>query len=225
MSKEVLIKRGDAKIQEEGNGQQSALSARQGLLAAKLESITERRKQAATIELAGPQDFWNVWAIGPYQGAGLEPGRLIDLGEEAAISVFVYLNPFYPSPYQGQNACDIITGFQAKIELNFITSNMQTMQPVPDLNFSYCIDTTPGQCWYQYDWIFTPRQSACIYETNICCRVCNCYNNYVRQYSGFVRWIDDLDYEYLFGPSGWQFDRPIRYTVSDPLQKCSCSYP
>lgn len=225
MAKEVVMRRGDVEIKEEGrNGQaqlapqQAQLDARQAHLAAKIESLNTKRAQ---VELAGPQNFWDILAQGPFQGVGLEPSRVIEVGEQATIRTWVYLNPFYPLPYPGQNARDIITGFDARIELNYITSNMQTMQPVPELSYSVCFKTNPGQSWYYHDWVFTPQRSACIYETNICCRICNCSNRYIQQYSGFARWIQDLDYETIWGtPPGWRFDHPVRFMVSDSSVLC-----
>lgn len=220
MAKEVVVKRGEAEVAAEGKDGQAHLAALQAHMAAQLESLSERRAQAAP-ELAGPQRFWDVYAVGPFQSPALNPSRVIEVGEEATILTVVYLNPFYPSSYPGQNACDIITGFAGGIELNYFTSNMQTMQPVPELSYSKCINTTPGQCWYYDFWTFRPQRSACLYETNICCRICNCYDYYVRQYSGFARWIENLDYDLVYGAPGLTFDQPIRFMVSDYTQKCA----
>lgn len=195
-------------------------------LDAKLEAMFARRKATPVEELAGPQYFWDLYAIGPYQAFGLEPGRVIQLGEWATIIVCAYLNPSYPSPTPGQNACDIITGFNAKIEFNFFTSNMQTMSSVPGLSYHCCVQTSPGQCWYCCYWHFKPTDPACLYETNICARICNC-NNYaigVPQYSGFVRWVENLDYDLLFGAYPYTFDHPIRFMVSDYKLPCDCPY-
>jgi hypothetical protein len=197
------------------------LEAMKASLDAKMEAIIARRKATPVEQLAGPQNFWDLYAVGPYQNYGLEPGRAIDLGESATIAVYVYLNPFVPDPRPGQNACDIISGFAEGIELNFFTSNMQTMTAVPALSHRYCIKPlTPGQCWYAYYWTFTPQEAACLYETNICARVCNCYHTYVAQYSGFVRWVANLDYDLLFGAEQYTFDHPIRYMVADPKGNC-----
>lgn len=193
-------------------------------LDAKMEEIFARRKATPVEELAGPQYFWDLYAVGPYQAFGLEPGRVIEVGEWATIAVYVFLNPLVPSPYPGQNACDIITGFGAKVELNFFTSNMQTMTAVPGLNFHCCIPTTLNQCWYSCYWTFRPTVAACLYETNICARICNCANYQlgVPQYSGFVRWVENLDYDLLFGAYPYTFDHPIRFMVSDFSRPCDC---
>lgn len=203
---------------EEGDEKGDALKA---YLDAKLESLMTRRKETPREQLAGPQYYWDLFAIGPYQAPGLEPGRLIDLGEEATILVVVFLNPSYPAP-PAVDACTDLTQHNDKIELTFITSNMQTMRPVPDLTQVVCIPTTPGQCWYRYYWTFKPTEAACLYETNICARICNCNNQPLPQFAGFVRWVEDLDYDMFFGGGGWRFDRPIRFMVNDPKKECEC---
>jgi hypothetical protein len=204
----------------EGGG---AAGDRKAAVEAKLEALFAKRKATPSEELAGPQDFWDLYAVGPYQSWDLEPSRVIEVDEEATIGVVVYLNDLYPIPAPVQNACDIITGFGACIELNFFTSNMQTMQPAPQLSHHYCIPTTPGQCWYYYEWTFKPSTAACLYETNICARICNCKGEAVRQYSGFVRWVEDWEYDWIFGEfSSYTFDHPIRFAVFDYKGQDDC---
>ena len=52
-------------------------------LDAKLETLFDRRK--ATPELAGPPNYWDLYAVGPYQVPALQPSRVIEVGEEATI--------------------------------------------------------------------------------------------------------------------------------------------
>jgi hypothetical protein len=207
----------EAKLEEYKANMQASLEA-------KLEELFTRRKATPVEELAGPQNFWDLYAIGPYQDFSLEPSRVIELGEWATIAVVVYLNPSVPNPFPGQNACDIITGFGAKVDINVVTSNMQTMTPASGLNYHCCIKTTPKQCWYVCYWHFKPTDPACLYETNICARICNCSGKPigVPQYSGFVRWVENLDYDMFFGAPQWVFDHPIRFMVHDYTQPCEC---
>jgi hypothetical protein len=204
-------------------GEEGSVENQKVQLDAKLEGLFQQTEAAP--ELAGPPRFWDVFAVGPYQVPALQPSRILEVGEQATILTVVYLNPSVPSPYPGQNACDIITGFGAKIEFNYFTSNMQTLQPVPTLHRYHCLETTPGQCWYRDYWTFTPQDPACLYCTNICVRICNCDDYYVRQYSGFARWVANLDFDFIFGAPVWQFDHPIRYMVSDYRQRCECNEP
>lgn len=177
-----------------------------------------------TLELAEAppqlgQNEWEVYAWGPWQepfDPAVDPGRIIFLGEKAYIGVAVWMNP---------PMCADVTGFEGKIELSFWTSNTQTMRPVPSMDYSCCIETKPGgPCFYVTVWEFEPTEAACVMETNICARICNCNNHPVPGYAGFVRHVFDFDPENLFGPPppGWGFDRPIRYMVSDGSD-CDCS--
>ena len=168
-------------------------------------------------ELGAPVDYWDVIARGPFQQPALAPGRIIQVGEEAAIRVMVILNPNFPA---GQSACDTITGFGAFIELNMFTANMQTMTPEPSLTESVCIPTTLNQCRYRHTFRIRPQIAACLYETNICARICNCNHQYVPQYSAFVRWVRNLDFDLIFGAPRRTFDHPIRYMVADLKGKC-----
>lgn len=161
---------------------------------------------------------WEVYAWGPYQlpfDPGVDPGRIIFLGEKAYLGVAVWLNP---------QMCADLTAFKAKIELNFHTSNTQTMLAVPGMDYSCCIYTEQGKCFYVTVWEFEPTEAACVLETNICARVCNCDNSVVPGYAGFVRHVFDYDPSKLFPPPapGWGFDRPVRYMVADPDHRCDC---
>ena len=164
-----------------------------------------------------PANKWEVYAWGPWQDPGMEPGRIIMKGETAYIATAVWMNP---------TMCADVLGFGSKFELNFYTSNTQTMMPVPALNFSCCIFPEQGTCFYVTVWEFQPQEEACILETNICARLCTCENKLVPNYAGFVRHVYDFDPDNLFPPAplppGWQFDRPIRYMVADPDRKCGC---
>jgi hypothetical protein len=208
----------DLQVSRGGDDPKATLKA---YIEAQLGAATE---EAAMAELAqAPQapgpSRWEVYAWGPYQlpfDPANNPGRIIFLGEKAYIGVAVWLNPA---------ACQDITGFEAKIELSFWTSNTQTMRPVPSMDYTCCIETHPGgPCFYVTVWEFEPTEAACVMETNICARICNCNNHPVPGYAGFVRHVFDFDPENLFAPPppGWGFDRPIRYLVSDGSD-CDCS--
>jgi len=178
---------------------------------------------------------WEVFAWGPYQlpfDPGKDPGRIIFTGQTAYIGVGVWMNP---------EMCLDIVNHEDKIQLSFWTSNTQTMQPVPGLSHTCCITTKQdGPCFYVIVWEFEPATPACLYETNICARICNCQGHTLPRYAGFVRHVYDFDPEKLwpaFGPApipgvpsppgaptpGWGFDRPIRYMVVDPKEDCDCA--
>jgi hypothetical protein len=181
-------------------------------------ALDEKKSQ---LELAqGPfPNQWEVYAWGPYQepfDPEKDPGRIIFTGETAYIGVAVWMNP---------EMCPDIVNHEDKIQLNFWTANTQTMQPVPDLNYSCCITTKQdGPCFYVMVWEFTPSAPACLYETNICARICNCQGHTLPRYAAFVRHVYDYDPSALWPDiPGWQFDRPIRYMVVDRKADCDCA--
>ena len=167
---------------------------------------------------------WAVIAIGPFQTAGplqTAPGRIIELGETAYIATIVMMN--HPM-------CRNVGGFGGKVQLSYFTANTQTMLPVNDMEYVCCIqldekfcNPAPFPSFFVHIWEFKPTQAACILETNICARICNCKDEAVPHYAGFVRWVYDLDAEWLW-PAGPRFDHPIRYLVyDDEVDPCDCS--
>ena len=127
---------------------------------------------------------------------------------------------------------DNVSDFGGQVQLNYFTSNTQTMQPVSAMDFSCCIDpgavtgiVTPIGTFYLHIWEFEPTEAACILETNICARICNCNDEVVPGYAAFVRWIANLDFDTFFPPVIFQFDHPIRYLVYDNEDdtNCECS--
>lgn len=192
---------------------------------AQMASAVQALETNLQLTQALPPDAWEVFAWGPYQYRNgvfdpyVDPGRIIFTGETAYLAVAVWMNP---------HMCRVITDHQDKIILNFYTSDLQRMQVAAGNLTHHCCITTKqdGPCFYVTVWKFTPEQDACLYETNICARICNCNNNTLQDYAGFVRQVYDFDPEKLwFGPPqspGWQFDRPVRYMVADPQEACDC---
>lgn len=202
--------------------------------AAKLKAYVEQRIHGAMDEAKtraeltqsppSPVFDWELVAWGPWQlpfNPPADPGRIIFKGEEALIATAVVMN---------DDTSVTLGGFGAKVQLNYHTANTQTMLAVPALSTSTCIPIVAHQLVYVHVWRFTPQEAACLFETNICARVCNCSNHAVPGWAGFVRHVYDFDPESLglvpWSPPaaspGWQFDRPIRYMVSDPAIPCDC---
>jgi hypothetical protein len=186
-------------------------------LKAHVEAQVAAAVERAKVELAewptGLPFEWDVWAFGPWQDPGQEPGRIIALGQKAYIATVVWMNPL-------MNAT--VAGFGADLLLSYWTSNKQKMTPVSAMDHQSCIEPVPqGFGFYVDVWEFTPTEAACILETNICVRLCNCDGQVVPGYAGFVRWVQDFDPELLW-PAGPSFDHPIRYLVYDDKEKCAC---
>jgi hypothetical protein len=204
-SKDLTVSRGEARDPRE------ALKAH---VEAQFAAALDKK---ATLELTekplGLPFDWEVYAFGPWQNPGQEPGRIIALGQTAYIATVVWMNPLM---------CASVAGFGADVLLSFWTSNTQTMKPVPAMDHYACIPITAGGgCFYVNVWAFQPTEAACLLETNICARLCNCEQRVVPGYAGFVRWVQDFDPEALW-PAGPRFDHPIRYLVYDDKEKCPC---
>jgi hypothetical protein len=190
------------------------------ILKAQVEAEIGAALERATVELAEAPapSAWEVWALGPFQEPALAPGRIIELGETAFLVTIVWLNPF-------MNAN--VAGFGSKVQLNYFTSNTQTMEPVSAMDFSCCFEPDaaaggPFGAFYVFIWEFVPTEAACILETNICARLCTCEGEVVPGNAAFVRWIANLDFDTFFPPVFFQFDHPIRYLVYDNDDDTNC---
>ena len=188
-------------------------------LKAQVEAQVAAVLEQTALELAEapfPSD-WEIWARGPWQDPGLEPGRIIELDEKAYIATVVWLNQFMNNN---------VAAFGGKIKLTYFTANMQTMTPIDTLDYYCCFEpsftTNAFGAIYVHVWEFVPPEAGCVIETNICARVCNCGGEAVPGYAGFVRWVRNFDYENLFPPVPWTFDHPIRYLVYDDKDDTNC---
>ncbi len=188
-------------------------------LKAQVEAQVAAALEQASLELteAPPPSDWEIWARGPWQDPGLEPGRIIRVNEKAYIATVVFLNQFMNNN---------VAAFGGKIQLNYFTSNMQTMTPISAMDYSCCLEPTvtanPLGAIYVSIWEFEPTEAGCVIETNICARLCNCEKEVVPGYAGFVRWVRNFDYDNLFPPVFWTFDHPIRYLVYDENDDTNC---
>lgn len=189
-----------------------------------VKEINESLQKSKSLELgeAPPPSVWDIWAVGPYQTVGEPPGRIIELGESAYIVTVVFLNSFMNTN---------VISFGGKVRLDFHTANTQTMQPVPAMYDSCCFEpgkpdiVLPFGALYIVVRKITPTEAACLLETNICARICNCKYESVPGYAAFVRWVANLDYDLFFPPVGFQFDHPIRYLVYDNDDDNNCDCP
>ena len=194
---------------------------------ARIAAAAEQKAAEAAAELgeAPPPEFWDIFALGPFQDPTLAqpPGRIIELDEEAFIVTIVFLN----------TAMDTnISDYGARVQLNYFTSNTQTMEPVSAMDYSCCFEpddvdgvVTPFGTFYVTIWTFTPTEAACILETNICARICNCEDEVVPGRAAFVRWVFGIDFDAFFPPVPLTFDHPIRYLVYDNDDNTNCDCP
>jgi hypothetical protein len=204
-SKELTVSRGEA---------QDPAATLKAQVEAQFAAALEKKIAAELTETPAGLPFqWEVYAFGPWQNPAQQPGRIIALGQTAYIATVVWMNPLM---------CASVAGFGADIFLSYWTSNTQTMMPVAAMDHYSCIPVTAaGGCFYVDIWAFQPTEAACLLETNICARLCNCEQQVVPGYAGFVRWVQDFDPETLW-PAGPHFDHPIRYLVYNDKEKCPC---
>jgi len=191
---------------------------------ARIQSVIEeaQTRVEARPEIAELPGWWNLWAVGPFQRPGLQPGKVIKAGQQACVATVLWLNPHYPSTGVG-SACSILSTLACNFEIKYCTGNLCTWQPGPQaLNAVRKVEVAADRCWYVDVLCFTPDASweGC-YEMHICANVRGCKPEVPTPFAGFVTWVRDFDADVLYPPGGppgagphWQFEIPIRFMVT-----------
>lgn len=205
-------------------------STAQSQTAADIKATVEARVRAALEEamlrerpeIAEPENWWNVYALGPVQplafGSPLPPHQIIKAGETAFVATVMVLNPFQiVAP--GLSAADLLSSFSLPYEVRYQTGNVTSWTlGQADMNVVHAGPTehlVPGTAFYVDVLQFTGSTPG-LYEMNVSCRLLGATPPFVNapQFAGFARAVTDLDADLFLAPTpGMQFDVPIRFQV------------
>jgi len=174
----------------------------------------------ASLEVAEPQGWWNLYAIGPIQpGAGLAgpfagpllPHQVIRTNERAYVATVLILNPFGPG---SPSAMEILSNFALPYEVTYGTGELQRWQPGPaNLQHTGSGNLTPGSAFAIDVFSFTAQDEG-LYQMNVSARIYGCEKNIAPPFAGFARAVIDIDPDLFFFPApGLQVDQPIRFQV------------
>jgi hypothetical protein len=185
----------------------------------------QRRDQDPSIEIAEPENQWNIWAIGPQQGGlAASPGQIIRVGEPAWVTTVVWLNAFYPRP----SACSVISNLGCKILIRYCTGDLCSWDPAPAFNKRSEVPLIPDRCWYVDVFRFTPEANQVgLFEMNISATLVGCPPGARPPFAAFATAVRDLDADLFYPPAAppgvpqpppgvgprWQYDVPIRFMV------------
>jgi hypothetical protein len=186
-----------------------------GATALDVKAAVEARVKAAVdegstrLEIAEPEGWWNIWAMGPFQvtaiGGPLLPHKVIRVNETFSVAVVVWLSPTFIIPGgPGISVCQFISSLACDFRIDYCTNDMCALQPEPLFSpKDIIITTTPNQCFYVDTQTFTaqPGTESCIYEMNICARMTGC-NGAPMPMAGFVTEVFDFDADTFYPPPG-----------------------
>lgn len=193
-------------------------------LEARVQASIQEALASSRKEIAEPEGWWNLFAIGPIQitfpplGAPLLPHQVIKVGEQAFVGTILFLNPFHMlSP--GTNAADVMSNFALPYEIRYQTGNLTTWQPGPPtmnvVKSGAGFNLIPGQYGYVDVLGFTANQPG-LYEMNISARILGATPPWANapQFAGYARAVVDIDPDLFISPPPFlQFDYPIRFQV------------
>ncbi len=171
-------------------------------------------------EIAEPEGWWNLYALGPIQPIGIPgpvlPHQIIKAGEQAYVATVMYLNPFhFLSP--GTTAADVLSNFALPYEIQYQTGNLTTWTLGPgSMNVVHGgSNLIPGQIFYVDILGFTATTPG-LYEMNVSARLLGATPPYASapQFAGYARAVVDFDADLFLGSApGLQYDFPIRFQV------------
>jgi hypothetical protein len=218
-----------------------------GTTALDVKAMVEARVKAAIEEgatrpeIAEPEGWWNLWALGPFQvtgvGGPLLPHKVIREGETFYVATVIWLSPTFILPAgPGISVCQFISSLACYFEIDYCTNDMCALQSEPLFSpQDIKIDTVADQCFYVDVQQFTaePGTESCIYEMNICARMLGCEGALV-PLAGFVTEVYDFDVDLFYPPvappppapfpspvpsappgaaPGWRFNQPLRFQI------------
>jgi hypothetical protein len=213
------------------------------LVDARVKEAIDEGSRRPRQEIAEPQEWWNIWATGPFQvvapGGPLQPHKVIKIGEKFYIAVVIWFSPLIMTP-GGPSVCDLITNLGCRIRIDCCTIDLCRVVSAGQFNCdNVLIDLVPGQCYYTYVFEYTanPGTESCLYEQNICVRVIGCPTNAAPQLAGFASAVFDFDPDLFYPtvpppvpvtppvptptpptpapgrPPGWRFMEGIRFMI------------
>ena len=181
-----------------------------------------RRASRPVAEIAEPEGWWNLFAIGPLQAIGIPdpllPHQVVKVGEEAFVATILFLNDFLVLA-PGTTAADVLSNFALPYEVRYCTGNLCSWTlGQADMNVVHSgagFNLVPGVNAYVDVLTFTAETPG-LYEMNISARILGATPPFVNapQFAGYARAVIDIDPDLFLSPApGLQFDLPIRFQV------------
>jgi hypothetical protein len=190
------------------------------LIEARVKSALDEAMQRQRPEIAEPEGWWNLYAMGPIQpvaiGGPLLPHQIVKVGEPAFVATVMFLNPFLVIA-PGTTAGDVLSNFALPYEIRYQTGNL-TSWTLGQANMNVVhsgVNLVPGAYVYVDVLAFTANTPG-LYEMNVSARILGATPPFVNapQFAGYARAVVDFDPDLFLAPTpGFQIDQPIRFQI------------
>jgi hypothetical protein len=195
-------------------------------LEARLQSALETARASFSPEVAEPQGWWDVYALGPIQPGAqlvpsasfldspLMPNKVIRSSELAYVATIVVINPFPLPQDPGINPTSFLTPFGLPLEIEYHTMCDAIPGPASIVTHS-TLNLIPGQSFYVDILQYGPGLVKGIYETNITARILDAsgMTPSASPFAGFARATMNIDEDLFFTSPAMEFDNPLRFIV------------
>ena len=187
-----------------------------------LDEAKMRRAARPLTEVAEPEGWWNLFAIGPIQTIGIPgpllPHQVIKVGETAFVATILFLNDFLILT-PGTTAADVLSNFALPYEVRYQTGNLTSWTlGQADMNVVHSgtgFNLIPQVNFY-VDVLTFKASVPGLYEMNVSARILGATSPFANapQFAGYARAVVDIDPDLFISPApGLQFDLPIRFQV------------
>jgi len=185
-----------------------------------LQGKLDQKMNEVKSERAEPQPWWDIYALGPFQGFApfpgpLAPNSVIKLGQSATVITVVYLNPFdIVIAVPPTTARDFLTSFGSipyHVSVNTGNKSSWTLAAGAGLNATQSGLLAPfGQTFFVNAFTFTPS-TAGLHEMNITARIGNVGS--AAPFGGYATWIYDPDTDIFGDTPGYTVNAPVLFEV------------
>lgn len=169
----------------------------------------KRKMQRAAAEIAEPQEWWNVWALGPFQvtapGGPLLPHKIIKVGQTFYVATVLWLSDIVLTP-GGPTVCSLISNLACDFKLDYCTGDICAWTPAPAQLSPKGIEVNmvPNQCYYVdvQEFQAIAGMESC-YEMHICAKITGCEDTGgAPALAGFASAVYDFDPDLFYPPPG-----------------------
>jgi hypothetical protein len=200
----------------------------QSITTDQVKTLVQQRVKAAMdkakLEIAEPEGWWDLYALGPFQftgvGGPLLPHKVIKVGESFYVATVLFLNPFLVLP-GGVTVCQLISNLACDFQLEYCTADM--CRVVRSGQFSrgpVAVPLEGDDCFYVdvQQFTATAGTESCIHEMNICARITGCREQVqAPPLAGHATAVVDFDPDLILNLGAPRLERmPIRFQVYAP---------
>jgi hypothetical protein len=187
----------------------------QALILSQLEAAYAEGSQRQEVQVAGPTNWWDVLAVGPFSApfdlGFAKPNPIVRVGQPITFFSVLFLNPVMPPPAPAlPSPLQIIGGALLPYILRYDATNVSTAQHVAAM--SGVVNDTLTPAAFHVNAITLVPTTPGLYEVNLRAQILTAASTTMVPFAGYASRVDSINSS-IFGPSGLltRFEQPVRF--------------